>query len=168
MELKKKNRLTLILFVIYLVILTWIIVFKMQFTLADLGYYRKINLIPFQGSVIVNNRLDMSEIIMNVLAFVPLGIYLSMLEPRESFIRKLLPVFFVSLTYEVMQYVLGVGASDITDLITNTSGGAVGIVVFYCFEKGFKEKAVKILNILALCGTVLLIIFIGILVIANL
>lgn len=168
MRLKKKNTLTMVLFFIYLIILTWIIVFKMQFTLTNLGHYRNINLIPFGESVIVNNRIDISEMLMNVLAFGPMGVYLSMIEPGESFIRKLLPIFSISLTYEVMQYVLAVGASDITDLIMNTLGGAVGIAVFYCFQKVFKENTVKILNILALCGTIVLIAFIGILIVANL
>lgn len=167
MERKKGNTLTIVLFFIYLIILTWIIVFKMQVTFADLGHYRNINLIPFGESVIVNNRIDVSEMFMNVLAFGPMGVYLSMMEPGESFLRKLLPIFFISLTYEVMQYVLAVGASDITDLIMNTLGGAVGIAVFYCIQKIFKENTVKILNILALCGTLILIAFVGILVVSN-
>lgn len=168
MEFKKKNTLITILFFIYLIILTWIIVFKMQFTLTDLGHYRHINLIPFGESVIVNNRIDISEMLMNVLAFGPMGVYLSMMEPGEGFLRNLFPIFFISLIYEVMQYVLAVGASDITDLIMNTLGGVAGIGVFYCFQKVFKENTIKILNILALCGTILLIVFIGILVVANL
>lgn len=167
MSVEKKNRLTVILFIIYLVLLSWIIVFKMQLNLDDLGSYRNINLIPFKESVIVNERLQMSEILENILAFVPFGVYLSMLNPEEGMIKRILPIFFVSLTYEVMQYVLAVGASDITDLIDNTVGGAIGVVVFMCFEKLLKEKTVRVLNILAACGTACLVALLVLLAVAN-
>lgn len=165
--MEKKKRITIVLFVIYLVILSWIIVFKMSFSIAELGYYRNINLIPFKESVIVNGRLELSEIFQNILAFVPFGIYLSMIDSKESFFKKVLTVFFVSLTYEVMQYVLAVGASDITDLIDNTLGGAIGIIVYIGFAKVFKTKTDKILNILAACGTIVLIGLIIVLIVLN-
>ena len=54
-----------------------------------------------------------------------------MLKPAWSFGRKLLAVVALSVTYEVLQYVLAIGASDITDVITNTLGGAAGLVAVY-------------------------------------
>ena len=62
----------------------------------------------------------MSEILLNVAAFVPFGIYVSMLKPDGGFWKKVLPIFCVSLFYEVMQYVLAIGGSDITDLISDS------------------------------------------------
>ena len=43
--LMKKNFLA-VMFVVYFLILTWIIVFKMSFSLEELGHIRSLNLIP--------------------------------------------------------------------------------------------------------------------------
>ncbi|OOM15786.1 hypothetical protein [Clostridium saccharobutylicum] len=58
----RQQLLTICLLVMYLLILTWIILFKMQFSIEKSDHLRSINLIPFHESVIVNNRIDLSEI----------------------------------------------------------------------------------------------------------
>ena len=57
----KSKKITLGLLVFYLVALTWIILFKLQFSIADLPHLRNINLIPFADSVIVNGTIDFSD-----------------------------------------------------------------------------------------------------------
>ena len=44
---RKSNCLATILFLIYLALLVWIILFKLQFSISDLDKVRSINLIPF-------------------------------------------------------------------------------------------------------------------------
>lgn len=163
--MKQNRKLTKVLLMVYLLALTWIILFKLQMDFSNLRdmNYRSVNLIPFAGSGIVNDRVDVSEILLNVAAFVPFGIYVSMLKPDGGFWKKVLPIFCVSLFYEVMQYVLAIGGSDITDLIGNTLGG-----VFAGLYRLFGKKIIKILNILALIGTVAAVAFLALLVIANL
>lgn len=68
----------------------------------------------------VNGKLQISEIIDNVLAFVPFGIFMGMLREQATFWKRLVPIFGVSLLYEAFQYLFGIGASDITDLLANT------------------------------------------------
>ena len=106
--MKQNRKLTKVLLMVYLLALTWIILFKLQMDFSNLRdmNYRSVNLIPFAGSGIVNDRVDVSEILLNVAAFVPFGIYVSMLKPDGGFWKKVLPIFCVSLFYEVMQYVL--------------------------------------------------------------
>ncbi|NMS88950.1 VanZ family protein [Clostridioides difficile] len=166
----RKYNITKGLFVVYIIILTWIILFKMQFDISSLEAMnlRNINLVPFAGSLIVNNRVDISEIILNVVVFVPFGIYLCMLKEEWSFIKKVVPIFLASLIFETLQYIFAIGASDITDLIGNTLGGIIGIAVFVLFSKIFKNKTIKIINILALIVTVVVILFLGLLIITNL
>ena len=95
---------TLGLLIVYLVVMTWIILFKMELDIRLLRQMnlRSINLIPFAGSLIVNGKADMSEVILNIAVFIPFGTYLSMLDRKMSFIMKVLPVFAVSLMYEVL------------------------------------------------------------------
>ena len=63
-----------ILFLIYLAAMTWIILFKFSISLDGLPYIRKINFVPFGEMVIVNGKPDFSEVIMNGVIFMPLGI----------------------------------------------------------------------------------------------
>ena len=167
MKNNRQRNLTRILFAIYFLILVWILLFKMRFSLDELYKSRSINLIPFMGSVVVNGRIYINEIIDNILVFIPLGIYICMLKEDWSILRKISVGFFISLGIEVLQFILAIGATDITDLIGNTLGGIIGIGVFYLFSKLFKNKTNKIINTLALIATILLVSMISILLLAN-
>ena len=167
MKNNRQRNLTRILFAIYFLILVWILLFKMSFSLDELYKDRSINIIPFMGSVVVNGRIYINEIIDNILVFIPLGIYICMLKEDWSILRKISVGFFISLGIEVLQFILAIGATDITDLIGNTLGGIIGIGVFYLFSKLFKNKTNKIINILALIVTILLVSMISILLLAN-
>ena len=167
MQDNRQRNLTRILFAVYFLILVWILLFKMSFSIDELYKNRSINIIPFMGSVIVNGKIDTSEIINNIIVFIPVGIYVCMLKKDWSILKKISVGFFISLGIEVLQFVLAIGATDITDLIGNTLGGIIGIGVFYLFSKVFKNKTNKIINILASIATILLIGLISILVLAN-
>ncbi len=166
---KKSKTLTLILFFIYITALSWIILFKMSTDFAMLFgmKLRNINLIPFAGSAIVNGKADISEIVLNILAFVPFGLYMSMLYKKAGFLQKVLPIAGVSLLYETMQFVFAIGASDITDLIGNTLGGVLGIGFFAVLSAIFGKKTIKILNILASIATAAAVLLLGLLIAAN-
>lgn len=166
---KKTQQLTMGLMIIYLIVLTWIILFKMQFSIEELDHFRNINLIPFYGSAIINNRIEFSEIYSNVLVFIPFGLYISMLKDKWSFLKKVGPIALVSLCYEVLQFIFAIGASDITDIIDNTLGGIIGIAIYFVIRKIFKTdfKTNKILNIIALICTVCIVTLILLLVIVN-
>lgn len=152
---KKQRRLTVCLLAVYLIFLTWSILFKMQFSIGELDRSRSLNLIPFHGSEIVNGRVDFLEIFGNILAFLPFGIYIGMLRNRWTFWKKILPIAAASLFYEGMQYLLAIGASDITDVIGNTFGGILGIAVYAACRRIFRTdfRTNRILNGIALFGT---------------
>ena len=152
--MKKGRRITITLFIIYMVVLSWAILFKFQFSIDVLGHMRRVNLIPFAESAIVNGKIDFDEIINNVIAFIPVGIYLGMMKTDWSFLKKLSTIAGISLLYEITQFVFAIGATDITDLIDNTLGGIIGILVFMFLYKVFKEKIFRILNALATICTV--------------
>ena len=105
--------------------------------------------------------------VLNLLAFVPFGLYLSLLEPRWPVWKRLLPGFFTSLAYEVLQYAFALGRSDVTDLLSNTLGVLVGVGLYALLAKRLKEKTRPVLNAAALVCTVLALGFLGVLVGAN-
>lgn len=65
---------------------------------------------------------------------------------------------------------MGVGASDITDIINNVLGGIIGLVIYKGIVKimNNNDKAQKFINVIATIGTILMISLLTILVIYNL
>jgi glycopeptide antibiotics resistance protein len=166
----RENKLTKVLFVIYLIALLWIIVFKFDIPFSKLGYMRNINLIPFSQPLILNGNLNFKEIVMNAVIFIPLGIYVEVLFKKWAVGRKISFIFIISFICELSQYILGIGASDITDIITNVFGGIVGIVMYIGLIKIVENgvKAQKFINVIATIGTILMTLLLSLLVIYNL
>lgn len=167
MSKEKKNTLTIALFMIYVLALIWIILLKLQFSFTEIDRVRSINLIPLQGSVIINGIVSLNEIFDNIIVFIPFGIYINMLKNKWSFIQKVLPIISVSLTFEVLQFIFAIGRTDITDLLGNTLGGIIGIFIYAVLLKIFKNKTIKIINTVALILTVCALALITLLLIAN-
>lgn len=67
----------------------------------------------------------------NVLAFVPFGLFFPLLSRKNrSFWKVTLISFEVSLGVEVIQLVTRVGSCDVDDMILNTLGGMIGYLCF--------------------------------------
>lgn len=169
----KQKKITIGLFMVYFLILTWMILFKMSFSfqdLQDLVGFRSINLIPYYDSTIVNGSIWITEIIYNIIGFIPFGIYICMITDNWSVVKKIIFIAGVSLTYEILQFIFAIGASDITDLIGNTFGGIIGITIYFVISKLFKsnQKMNKVLNTIALILTILIVVFLTLLIIMNL
>lgn len=121
-----------------------------------MGGQRSINLIPYSEPLILNGKADFGELILNVLIFVPLGLYAGILFEKWNFAKKVALFSSISFLLEVSQYILGIGAFDITDIINNSLGGLIGLMIYKGVEKVFKNrlKAQKFVNILTLTGTI--------------
>ena len=152
------NKLTIVLSGIYLIALFWILLFKLGVRFSYMEK-RDVNLIPFSELFISNGKIDLAEIILNVVIFVPLGIYAGVLFKRWSFGKKLFFFFLLSLVFEMLEFFFKIGAFDITDIITNTIGGIIGLLMFTAIEKlvNNSRKTQKIINIIAATGTVVMI-----------
>ncbi|WP_242066115.1 VanZ family protein [Brevibacillus laterosporus] len=114
----ENKKLTFVLFIIYVLALIWLVLFKLQFSFDQIDRVRVINMIPLNGSVF-------SEVYNNIRIFVPLGIYICMLKSKWSFMKKLLSIIGFTLAFETIQFVLAIGRSDITDILANTLGGTL-------------------------------------------
>ena len=166
----KQKKITIGLFMVYFLILTWMILFKMSFSFQDLVGFRSINLIPYYDSTIVNGSIGITEIIYNIIGFIPFGIYICMITDNWSVLKKIIFIAGVSLTYEILQFIFAIGATDITDLIGNTFGGIIGITIYFVISKLFKsnQKMNKVLNTIALILTILIVAFLTLLIVMNL
>jgi glycopeptide antibiotics resistance protein len=151
---KKGNSLTMVLLVIYMLVLSGIILLKLPFYSPASDAVRVINLIPFQGSFDENGGLVLREIIYNILLFVPLGIYISLLT-EWPFVKKTLSIIGLTLAFEILQFIFALGRTDVTDLLDNTFGGIIGIGIYALLFKVFKSRTNKIVNVIAFCPPVL-------------
>lgn len=128
--MKKKNNLlnwlVKISFVLYFFLLTWTIVFKFRLDITTLRYLRSINLIPFKEN-------ELKEIFINIFLFIPYGMYLRELSSKKSLTVAM--VVLTSFLFELLQYILHIGISDITDIMMNTLGGIIGIIFISILEK---------------------------------
>jgi glycopeptide antibiotics resistance protein len=156
---EKPKIVSLILFGIYLLALTWSILFKLQFHLPYALDNRVINLIPLMGSLNAVGILSFGEITLNIIAFAPFGIYSCMLKPSWPTLERLAMIAGLSLTYEATQFIFAIGRADITDVLSNTLGGAIGIGIYALASLFLKDKTSKAATITAAASTALVLIF---------
>ncbi|MCF6409626.1 VanZ family protein [Pseudalkalibacillus salsuginis] len=140
------NKLTFVLFIIYVFALIWLVLFKLQFSFDQIDRVQVINMIPLNESVF-------SEVYNNIRIFVPLGIYICMLKSKWSFMKKLLTIIGFTLAFEIIQFVLAIGRSDITDIQANTLGGTIGIGIYELLFKILKNRTKRFINVFALVLT---------------
>lgn len=125
----KQSRALLVgLFALYLVLVTWIILWKLELPYigAAAGLDRPWKFIPFipSGDANASNPL---EVLANVLFFIPFGLYLGLLAPTWRWCKSALVFALASLALEVTQHLTSVGSFDSTDVIANTVGGLAGL-----------------------------------------
>jgi glycopeptide antibiotics resistance protein len=152
------NKLTIVLFDIYLIVLAWILLFKLGVRFSYMSK-RSVSLIPFSEPLMRNSKMDFGEIILNVIIFVPLGIYAGILFRRWNLRNKLFFFFLVSFLIESLQFILRVGAFDVSDIITNMLGGIFGLMIFEVIERLFNNPArsQKFINTIAAIATAIMV-----------
>ena len=139
-----------ILFAAYLLILLWLVLFK--FSYDPFGVIRdyqtrRLNLIPFAYS-------RNSEMIANVLAFIPFGVMLDVNFKDIIWKYKFAVILGFSAAVEIIQYGLAIGATDITDVIMNTLGGSLGLAFYSAISRPANERPLD--RSIVVIGTLLL------------
>lgn len=97
------------------------------------GLERSFNFIPFatishylSSGASGGRRFAFGNVAGNILLFIPLGAYLSVLM-KSSVARTMFIVASASVAVEIVQGVFALGASDIDDVLLNCLGGFIGI-----------------------------------------
>lgn len=144
---------------LYLLVLIWIVLFKSSINPATLfDSQTGFNLIPFAASSSMNGGVNFREIILNCIFFIPFGLLLSVNFKETAFKWKLAWVALFSVSAEVIQLIFAMGATDITDIITNTFGGFIGLTI-YVFCRKFTSDKILDRTILAAGLVVFLVLF---------
>lgn len=163
----KAKAVTIVLTAIYFLMVVWIILFKLSALseIKHLDHIRDINLIPFHYHE--EQSYHLTEVLENVMIFIPLGIYFKMLKISGK--KVILFGMLFSLGLEILQLALAVGVTDITDIITNTAGTAIGVGIYALLARFFgkREKLDTVLRISASVCTILFISFMALLLSVN-
>jgi len=145
-------------FVFYIIFILWNIVFKyvspLELFSSNRYCSRTLNLIPFYD--IFNGNYNRLDIFGNIILFIPLGIYINMVGKNLKVSKNIYKIIIISLIFEVSQYIFGIGASDITDIITNTIGGVIGIGIYVAIKKIFKDDN-KVKTFITICSMIVMI-----------
>ena len=166
MNIKEKSKpdlgvLTKFLFVIYLIVLTWAILFKFKLNIHELNGRRNLLIKTF---FLNRSRFYKADFCSNLFAFVPFGIYISALKRKGKVVINLivsvLVMFATSLFYETAQYIFKIGCSDINDLISNTLGGIIGVIIYYILYLIFRKRTNTVVTVLAFLGTIAVTVFV--------
>lgn len=179
MLLKKEKTLkiiSIILFTLYIGLLIWIVMLKCNLInsihlsydyLKDMTIKERLNVfnIPFKNyfpeSIDAPEYLFNSDDLLNIIIFIPLGLYITYFSKKFKFIKVFILTLLISLFFELFQLFSLIGSFAVQDFITNITGGLIGYIVYkLIFIKGLQPKKILILNILSIF---LIILFIPIL-----
>jgi len=166
---KRPSKLFIAMFVIYLVLLVWVILWKLEKPWVGEAALlpRPLKLVPFvaSGDAGASNP---EEVVANIFFFIPFGLYLG------SFARswrwwQLTAVFLgASLLLETAQHLLSTGSFDTSDLISNTAGGLAGLGILTMARRRFGARLPAIGIRVAVIGTVVSAITIAALIVSPL
>lgn len=144
--MQKTNKLILTLaFAIYLFLLSWLIIFKCNTIVGDLFFgFRSINFIPYKYLLAGGQALDYS---LNIVAYIPFGVFISLIFTKKPLAFKVIIIILSSVLYEAFQFIFAFGSCDISDVISNSLGGALGLILFGATKKFFTPKAINAISL---------------------
>jgi glycopeptide antibiotics resistance protein len=152
---QRNNVLFYTAFSFYLFLLIWIIALKFNADwVKEIGeYFRSLPLqervgmgfIPFY-SMFKNGFYFNLDYFMNVIIYLPLGIYLKQIFENKNWLIIII-VIFSSLIFEIIQLLTGFGGCDGSDLFCNSLGGILGILLGHLFKKILSNKSINVINL---------------------
>ncbi len=137
-----------VVFLVYLLMLLRMTVFRNGFVDSDVFSNGSLNLVPFSDLIRIANN-DMGVFIYlalgNIVVFMPFGFFIAWYEKNVGLAVVTLWGFFLSLGIELSQYVFGTGVTEIDDIILNTLGcllgGIIERAIYYLYLKKQRKEA---------------------------
>lgn len=105
---------------------------------------RSANLIPLRGIIsflsgndlvsdkdraVVLHAFAISNLLGNIVIFVPLGVYVTLFNKNKGIWKNTLLIIITSAAVEIIQFIFRLGIGDIDDVILNSIGGLIGILI---------------------------------------
>jgi glycopeptide antibiotics resistance protein len=152
------------LFAVYLVLLVWLVLWKFDIPYTD-ATARVVKLVPFVSRLPQFGPSQPAEVVANLLIFVPFGVYLGLIARSWRWWKSVAVMAAASAGLEIVEYVLAVGSTDVTDVIVNTAGGVAGLVLVAALRRLLGERITvvmtRVLAILTLLAVLAVALFIA-------
>lgn len=127
-KVKTTKAIAVVASIAYFFVLTWVIMFKCNMLTSDMRIgFRSITLIPFGR---INDVGYLAEYLLNMVVYIPMGIYVCTFLKDKSLVFKIAIIAISSIFFEVVQYIIAFGSSDISDVISNMLGGVAGVWLY--------------------------------------
>lgn len=139
-----KRRIFIAVFIIYLVVLFRITVFRSDFAFSNFLTGGNINLSLFSDLVKIFRNDILSFIYLfigNIIWFIPAGFILPLLGMKKRYV--IISGFALSFIIEVLQFLFDIGVTELDDLILNTLGCGTGILLYSLSIRFFERKRQK-------------------------
>ena len=173
MNIKKDQTLNLlskIIFIIYIGLIVWVIMFKCNLIdslnmtyeyLKDMNIKERFLIFstPFKNyfpeSINAPKYIFAEDDLLNIIIFIPIGLYLSYFIKNKKFIKVSLITFGISLFFELFQLLTIIGSFTLQDLMTNLVGGIIGYLLYkLLFIKKVSKLRTIILNVLSIVAII--------------
>ena len=176
MDLKSEKtlkKLSIIIMILYAIVTIWVIVFKCNLIksiescyiyLKDLSISERLKVFnkPFKNYF--TETIDAPKYVfelddfLNILIFIPIGMYISYFLKRYKFISVILFSTIICTIFEVIQLFTLIGSFAIQDFITNITGGILGYICYkLIFINDTSVNKIKVLNIISIGVIIVLI-----------
>ena len=137
---KEKGKDILLMNTLMYIYLAFVLFFTLMPVITSLPYilnhpYKFMNIVPFTD--VLSGRGDfIRQVLLNIMLTVPFGFLFPLTrKPAVGFGKTIFFCFIMSLGIELLQPLIdGFRSADITDLITNTIGGAIGFGIYIIFK----------------------------------
>lgn len=141
---KKINSSATLAFCLYMLCLFWIVILKCnlrqgvldsrefmsQMTLAERIFFSAGR---FAGS-------EKNDILINISIFIPFGLLVPFLNKSQTYIKSALAGIGLTLLVEISQLLIPIGGFTYIDIINNSIGTFIGIIIHYHLKDLIKEK----------------------------
>lgn len=118
---------------------------------------RQYNLTPFATITTYinsgNQKFSFLDVIGNILLFVPMGIYIHLLNTKKRIWLSAILSLLSTAIIEITQYLLATGSFDIDDILMNFIGAFIGVILFhiiYCVCKKDSDLATLVLSAISI------------------
>lgn len=153
-------------FTLYMVILVWIVIFKVNYHWVTeiRHYYNGLTIAERLGKSIIPGYTiikayrtagiaGLDQHFLNVLAFLPLGILLPFFINKKPYLFTTVATVSLTLFFELEQLFSGIGSYDSSDLLTNTLGGIIGMLLYKVLFQKLSDRDLNytslVINIIA-------------------
>ena len=179
-RIKRKKRLINILLysvAVFYILLLLLILFRQRHAV------RSVNLIPLRGITafltgkdLVTGSMEnawfirgfaLSNILGNIVIFVPLGVYLTLFHKDKAVWKNTLWVVLASVAAEAAQFAFKMGIGDIDDVILNGLGGLLGVLLCRGIYRVCKNEDFKVRCTVAVMAPLVGVLSFGILLFMN-